>query len=194
MIVTDPYSAETTLTEIDSPGTVTALFEDLLTVEDPFSAITQLVGVNSSGTVTALFEDIPGTITINVPPASSSPVAYVPEVSACTQNDFAIGLKNDLNNIFFNSQEFAVSARYIHRLNTQTPQIYAVIFDDPHATMKAGDGEYSSIRPQFQIAQHKLKYAISKKDEVTICGIKYIVDEYMTDGVGVVTVYLNVRK
>lgn len=98
--------------------------------------------------------------------------------------------RDDLEGVFFNSAEFAVSASYYHS-SADITQIYRVLFDDPHASVKLGEGEFNSLRPQFQISEAAMRHRVLKSDRVTIKGKRYRVEDYASDGVGVTTVYLR---
>jgi predicted RNA binding protein with dsRBD fold (UPF0201 family) len=119
---------------------------------------------------------------------------YTPRVILHTESDFHDLLyRHDMQNVFFNTMEFAISASYYHGSIDKT-ETYSIIFDDPHASVKAGnDGEFNSLRPQFQIPNYILRHQIMKSDRVTIRGKKYFVDDFIGDGVGGTTVYLRLK-
>jgi hypothetical protein len=99
----------------------------------------------------------------------------------------------DLSDVFFNSQEFAITARYYHKALSSW-SVYNVIFDDPHTSFSFGEGiDVSTIRPQFQVRESALRHSILKGDRCMINGKTYFVDDYMQDGVGVITVYLRLK-
>jgi|LSQX01.2.fsa_nt_gb hypothetical protein len=97
-------------------------------------------------------------------------------------------LHTDLNAIFFT--HFAETAQYSHA--GETPESYQVLFDDPQTDVSVGrEADYTSTRPQIQIAERVLTRAIKKQDKVRIRGKAYFVEEYASDGHGVVTAFLR---
>lgn len=121
------------------------------------------------------------------------PVAGTPNVEADVLNDFQTQLYcTDLNQVFMNASEFAITIRYYHSSLNETVS-YNVIFDDPHTTMSFDEVGFNTIRPQFQISECALQHRILKKDYCLIRGTKYFVDDFISDGVGVTTVYVRTK-
>lgn len=131
---------------------------------------------------------------LNPPGISGTRGFGAPTVSNIKPNDFVQSLFTDLEEVFFNPNDFTEIVEYTHKLEPNTILTYRGIFDDPHMSMSPGNNEFNSIRPQVQIPEHELKYEISKGDKLTIKGKSYLVRDKITDGVGVITVYLGVRK
>jgi len=117
----------------------------------------------------------------------------VPTVNAIAVSEFEQLLyHDDLENVFFNTDEFAITISYYHSsLNKWTS--YAVIFDDPYAAVTLNQIDFTSIRPQFQVAESKLLHPILKNDRCKIKGVEYRIEDYSQDGVGVTTVYLRTK-
>jgi hypothetical protein len=117
----------------------------------------------------------------------------VTDVTQTEKTEFEKILDDDIDNAYLNNTEFAKSIKYFHE-GLQEWHVYNVIFDDPHASVALGSGEeFNSLRPQFLVAQKDLETRIFKNDRCIISGTEYIVDDYVADGVGVMTVYLRLR-
>lgn len=99
----------------------------------------------------------------------------------------------DLDDVFMNLEEFAISVNYYHS-SLGVWVSYPVMFDDPHASINiGGENEFNTIRPQFQISEARLKHRILKKDRCKINGIEYRVEDFISDGVGISTIYLRMK-
>ena len=121
------------------------------------------------------------------PPIIGSPTIAQPVV-----NDFQRLLYyTDLDEVFMNLEEFAIEISYWHSSLDEWVS-YPVLFDDPHASVSLGaEGEFNTRRPQFQISEARLKQRILKKDRCSINGVEYRIEDYVSDGVGVTTVFLR---
>ena len=131
---------------------------------------------------------------ITPPGFSATPTWGVPAVYRPGLNDFqSLLFATDLNNVFMNTNEFAISISYWHS-SLDTWATYSVIYDDPYASMSMGaEGEFNSTRPQFQVSEEQLSQRILKKDRCVINGVAYLVEDFHSDGVGVTTVYVRVK-
>lgn len=98
---------------------------------------------------------------------------------------------DDLNNCFFNEAEFAEQALYQHASLGSTVT-YQCLFDDPYTSLSiGGDTEVTTVRPCISVAETSLRHVVVKGDRCTVRGITYFVDDYQSDGVGVVKIYLR---
>ena len=107
-------------------------------------------------------------------------------------SNLQIQMKDDLDNVFFNTNEFAEkeSIQYIHSKSGVT-RIYEAIFDNPSQDVKAGSQtEILGIKPQVQIPSWLMEHQPILNDVLIVKGIRYNIDSYEDDGVGVVTIYL----
>lgn len=129
--------------------------------------------------------------TATVLPISVSPSVGVISATVIVVNDFqALLFQTDLSDVFMNANEFGENIVYTHSsLDVAKP--YSVIYDDPHTSVKLGDAGFNSLRPQFQISEAVLTHRILKADTCVVRGIEYVVEDSISDGVGVTTVYLR---
>lgn len=135
-------------------------------------------------------------ILINPPGINRGGAVGTPFVVTYQRDEFLDMLEDDLETVFMgpDGQDFAENqstVKYLHR-GDKVAVNYSVIFDDPHTSQNVGAmAEFNSLKPQFMIQQTKLKKPISKNDMVTVRGVKYKVDDYQADGVGVMTLFLR---
>lgn len=110
------------------------------------------------------------------------------------RTDFFSQLEDDINGVFFNQTEFGETLHYYHaKLDEWTT--YRTLYDDPHSSAQFGsEAEFNTMRPQVQIQESKLAHPITKQDQVKIQDIRYTVDDYISDGVGITTLYLHRLK
>lgn len=122
-----------------------------------------------------------------VTPAVGTIYIVVPVV-----NDFLnIIMRDDLANVFMNTSEFAEPVLYFHS-SLGIDVTYNVIYDDPHDDVAlTGPASFSSIKPQFQVTESVLEHRLLKNDRCEVRGKTYLVDEVVSDGVGVTTVFLR---
>ncbi len=116
------------------------------------------------------------------------------ELVLVEQNSFQMQMNDDLEAVFFNQGEFAEKAKskYVHS-NGQT-EYYAVIFDTPTTNLGiASNVEVTLMKPQVQIIERQLVNAITKDDTIDVRGVSYHVENFISDGVGVTTLFLSRR-
>jgi hypothetical protein len=110
------------------------------------------------------------------------------------RTDFFEQLETDIDDVFFNQTEFGETVNYYHDA-LSTWQIYKTLFDNPHVSMQFGaDAEFNTNRPQVQLQESKFIHPLEKNDEVIVRGVRYFVDDVVSDGVGVSTVYMHRKK
>jgi hypothetical protein len=133
-------------------------------------------------------------VDISATTASMTATASSTSVTIPIVNDFQDALyRTDLENVFFNTDEFAETVSYYHSY-LGTWHSYAIIWDDPGASADlVGDTEFNTLRPQFQISESVLAHRILKQDKMRRRGKTYIVEDFVSDGVGVTTVYLRIK-
>jgi hypothetical protein len=122
----------------------------------------------------------------------NEPVLGTAELASAVQNDFQELLYvSDMADVFFNPDTDVITVSYYHSsLRTWKP--YSVIYDDPHVSANVGGAEFNTLRPQFQITESILAHRVLKKDKCIIKGTTYYVDDFISDGVGVTTVYVRI--
>lgn len=103
-------------------------------------------------------------------------------------NTFFDQMENDLNSVFFNTSEFSEVAIYTHKNGQNTT--YKCLYDDPTTNISISSDELTLIKPQIMIREKIMINPPSKGDKVIIRGIRYVVDNYMSNGVGIMTLYL----
>lgn len=118
----------------------------------------------------------------------------VPGIVFTPQNDFFSIMDQDLQDCFFNQSEFAENDEisYVHENGQETT--YKAIFDNPTTNINMlSDTDAIMVKPQVMLIEKDLINPVAHNDEITVRGVVYRVDSYMSNGVGIVTVYL-VRK
>lgn len=119
-----------------------------------------------------------------------------PFIESYTRDTFLGMLESDLENVFFgsNGQDFTEhqnTVKYTHTVARITTN-YPVIFDNPHTSQNVqASAEFNGLKPQIRLQETKLLQPINRADTVVIRGVKYTVENYMGDGVGVITLYLR---
>jgi len=104
-------------------------------------------------------------------------------------NPLFVIMEEDLENTFFNDQEFAEDANYTHKTGNVT--VYKCLYDDPTTNISASsDVEVTLLRPQVMVREKQLQKPVSKGDRLTVRGIRYAVDDYISNGVGILTIFL----
>jgi hypothetical protein len=121
-------------------------------------------------------------------------VLGIPSAEQLTKTDFEqLIYVDDLANTFFSAEEVShTRVRYYFSALGKWKN-YDLIWDDPHASVAVGENEFNTLRPQFQIPEYDLLHPIQKNDRCIVKGKEYRVDDYMSDGVGVTTVYLRLK-
>jgi len=120
----------------------------------------------------------------------------IPTITLFVRDDFAAQLETDMDQVFIQAAgvDFAENGemQYTHR--TGEERNYPVIFDNSHASANVRtSAEFSSIRPQVQIQETKLARPIQHDDKAVIRGITYKVEDFVSDGVGVTTIFLRLK-
>lgn len=101
-------------------------------------------------------------------------------------------LEQDLAGVFFNDYEFSEPVSFEVAGDSFSCR---AIYDDPKASMGFGaESEYNSIRPQVMVRESQLvRRPTARNSFVTLRGVRYLIDDVLPDGVGVVTIYLKRR-
>lgn len=133
-------------------------------------------------------------VDIYIPGIIAEPEVGIPSVETPVVSEFEqIIYHDDLENVFFNVEEFAMTISYYHSSLDEWVE-YSVIYDDPHASVSLGTAvTFNSLRPQFQISEAELLHPVLKNDRCIVKGKRYRIDDFMSDGVGVTTVYLRIK-
>ena len=125
---------------------------------------------------------------VNVPAVGSA------ELLSVVLNDFQQLLYvDDMTDVFFNTETDVLAINYYYSsLDKWLP--LTVIYDDPHTSVNIGAGmEFNTLRPQFQVPESSLAHRVLKKDKCILKGVEYRIDDFISDGVGVTTVFLRLR-
>lgn len=108
-----------------------------------------------------------------------------------TQSALQTQMVDDLENVFFNTTEFANTVLYTHKGSGIT-KTYREIFDKPSQEIKPGSNSLIiGMKPQIMLSTAHMIHEPSSRDTVLVNGIAYNVDSFEDDGVGVVTIYLT---
>lgn len=113
-----------------------------------------------------------------------------PHISIQTRTGLHSSMHWDLNNTFFNTDEFAVTVQYEHQSGKTTS--YRGIFDNEYASVNPGTMVPTiSTNPQLTIMESSCITKCRQGDVVYIKGVHYIVITVEPDGVGCVTLMLQ---
>lgn len=113
-------------------------------------------------------------------------------ISVQDLSDLQLHMLTDLENTFFNINDFAekIPIQYTHARSGNT-ESYKGIYDNPSQDIRAGSQtEIINAKPQVQFANYQMKQFPTMDDTLKVRGIRYNIDSYEIDGVGVVTIYL----
>lgn len=115
------------------------------------------------------------------------------EVVAYT--DFQTQLNSDLENVFFNSAEFAINTvSYTHYGNGEV-KVYTVIPDNPTQELTPGiKSSITSHKPFIKIPTHLLIQEPDPNDQIVWKGVRYFIESTEDDGVGVTTFNLTLKR
>ena len=116
-----------------------------------------------------------------------------PTINTYVRDEFLDMLQDDITDVFIqpDNGDFAITVSYKHR-DESAPVNYPAIFDNPNTSVNVQtDADFNSLKPQLMIKESELKRAIKKDDTVEVKGNIYFVENYISDGVGVTTVYLR---
>jgi len=98
---------------------------------------------------------------------------------------------SDLSNIFFNTAEFAETIRYFHSTLSKWGT-YSAMYDDPHMSFSVGSvATINNVKPQLMLAERELLHRVVKGDYCIVRSLRYYVDDFIKDGVGVTTIFLR---
>ena len=120
-------------------------------------------------------------------------IGIPPVIAVIVLTTFQGQLETDINSVFFAQNEFGKTVQYLHAGDTVW-QTYKVIFDNPQASMNyGGESDFNSLRPQIQLQESKLKQPIGVGDVIKMDGLEYQNETYISDGVGITTLYMHRR-
>lgn len=109
--------------------------------------------------------------------------------------DFQLQLNSDLENIFFNSNEFAVNTVSYTHYGSGEVKIYNIIPDNPTRELTPGiKSEITSHKPFIRIPTHLLSQTPDSNDEIVWKSIKYYIESTEDDGVGITTFNLTTKR
>lgn len=127
-------------------------------------------------------------------PVSFENTSYFGVVSCfvLTKTEFEKIIENDINNVFLDTAVFGENALYTHK--TGEIVTYRAIFTDSFNSADTGTSTASGRNVVIKIQESKLKRYPTRNDLILIRGIKYCVDDYQPDGVGMVSLFLDRYK
>ena len=131
-------------------------------------------------------------MSVLIEPVSLANTSYFGVVSChvVSRSSFHSMLEDDLEAVFFNNSEFAETALYTHK--TGEIENYSVIFNDPFAGINLDpQAQVSSRNVVIKIQEKKIKRYPTSGDTLLFRGIKYKIDDFRPDGVGVIELYLD---
>lgn len=119
-----------------------------------------------------------------------------PSLGYYRKDTFLEILEDDLSSVFFGEggQDFTEDETTVtyHHSHAKLTGNYPAIYDNPHTSQKANIGaEFNSLKPQIRLQETRLRAKVRKGDTVTVRGIPYHVEDYRSDGVGVMTLLLR---
>lgn|SRR4030043_1079002 len=105
------------------------------------------------------------------------------------KTSFQVQLEKDLIDTFFT--DFAISISYYHKAIDLWVD-YSVLLDNPVSIVDTKQGTVLINRTtKFQVNEYILKHAILKGDLIKLNGIEYIVAGYTSNGVGIISFWVN---
>jgi len=105
---------------------------------------------------------------------------------------FKTELDEDIGKVFLNSDEYAVQVLVTPNGGSPAPYNIDGIFDEAYEVVDPGsEAEISSISPVLQVKSTATTLLIVQKDVIRINGTDYQVTDTQTDGVGIITIILN---
>jgi len=108
----------------------------------------------------------------------------------CIPTDFEIQMEADLENVFFNIAEFAVTGTYLRSGGTSYP--LKGLFNNPYQESIPGtDYGVQSQDYTFKVQDSDIVGSVGRGDVINICGMVYQVKRYEPDGVGVTVLILH---
>lgn len=129
---------------------------------------------------------------INPPGIPNVPSTGTPQVQHIQVTDFHDLIYNeDIDNVFINQAEFGDTVVNYYHSSLKRWQIYNTIFDNPTILSSIEQADVNLIVPQFQISEYNLLHPILKSDRCIIRNVPYRVEQAISDGVGITTVYLR---
>jgi hypothetical protein len=121
----------------------------------------------------------------------SEEVVGKPGIRVRYTNTFLDNVENDLNNVFFNAQEFARPVKIVFKdgavLNTKG------IFDNEYTTVERGELEYQASMPRVWLQSSKLPQKYFEIEYIEIDGTQYTDVTCEPDGTGVTDITLHHR-
>lgn len=123
----------------------------------------------------------------------NTPVAYSGSITLNSFNDFQKQLlEDDLENVFFNEDEFAEAVNYYHSAIGKY-RTYFPIYDKPSTSLNIAEEEAHMRKPQLQLRANGLLHKVLKGDRVVVKGKTYFVENYDNPGLGVITIFLRLK-
>ena len=105
-----------------------------------------------------------------------------------TRSPFLQMLETDFTTVFIT--DFKDSA--ILTFRDGSTQAIDVLFDDPTTTYNfQNPAEFNTVRPQIMVQESLLPDVIYHNMKIKVKGIQYFVEDYESNGVGVLTVYMR---
>lgn len=132
------------------------------------------------------------TVTANMTGITRTRYIGTTEAVSVALSTFQAYLRSDLEDVFFNTTEFATSCSYSHYQGTT--ETYSLISDDPTQEISPGSKtEIMMQKPFIKLPKHVMVKGLNLKDTILYKGITYKIDSYEDDGVGVLTIHLAVK-
>lgn len=115
-----------------------------------------------------------------------------PTAEHIVPNTFMNYMDADLDSVFFNNTEFAEKKEITYKHKIGDVAFYYAIFDDPTTNANLG-GDSSALlqKPHIMIKEKIMKHTPNRGDELIVKGVRYAVDTYISNGVGIMTLFLN---
>ena len=121
----------------------------------------------------------------------SSEFFGTPVVTVIVRNEFMQLMETDLEDVFFNDTEFAITSIYEHKTGVRIPDLH-IIFDEETMMVDPDTGaEILSRNPMVQAISSQFTIAPAKGDKMVIKGVRYQVIDAKPDGTGVTVFHLH---
>lgn len=107
-----------------------------------------------------------------------------------TRSDFNQMLEDDFSGTFITDFKDTAVFTFVDK----STAIIDVLFDNPHTSFKGqAAAEFNTIRPQVMVQESLLPDTIYHEMKIKVKGKEYFVDDYKSNGVGVLTIFLRLH-
>lgn len=109
-----------------------------------------------------------------------------------TRSEFLQTLENDFNTTFISDFKEVAQFTFDYGTPKQKTVNIDVLFDEPHTSYNIqAPTEFNTLKPQIILQQTDLPDVLEHEMRVKVRGVLYFTEDYESNGVGVLTIYLR---